>query len=282
MSNVTRKRELLPPGFLRTEAGSLRVQIRITGHKPVVRTFAIFEDSPDARRRQLDDATAWAVDTRRRLKAGNLVDTRQAETTTLGTVLERYERDGLKGKDSNAQKDRNRIRQIMSDPIAMRPVIGLKKSDVAAYRERLIADGRAKSLAAAMRRLDDAGGRDAEARKADLRRLEVMRSEAASAEPARRRILERVIAEVQVREGVKEPARTTISNKVQLITRALGGFALCGAPRVWWWHIGSAAGAVPSPWRQPWRRADPSRCRPASATFVADDLGGVPQRMQPG
>ncbi len=222
MSNPTRKRERLPPGFLRTEAGSLRVQIRITGHKPVVRTFPIFEDSPDARRRQLDDATAWAVDTRRRLKAGNLVDTRQAETTTLGTVLERYERDGLKGKDSNAQKDRNRIRQIMSDPIAMRPVIGLKKSDVAAYRERLIAGGRAKSLAAATRRLDEAGGPSADARKADLRRLEGMRSEAASAGPARRRALEREISEIQVREGVKEPARTTISNKIQLITRALG------------------------------------------------------------
>ncbi|MGI3899321.1 MAG: tyrosine-type recombinase/integrase [Janthinobacterium lividum] len=84
----------------------------------------------------------------------------------------------------------------MSDPIAMRPVIGLKKSDVAAYRERLIAGGRAKSLAAAMKRLDEAGGPSAEARKADLRRLEGMRSEASSAGPARRRTLEREISEI--------------------------------------------------------------------------------------
>ncbi len=221
MANNTRKRERLPPGFLRTEAGSLRVQIRITGHRPVVRTFPVFEDTPEARRRQLDDAEAWAVETRRRLKAGNHVDTRQAEATTLGTLLERYERDGLKAKDSNARKDRNRIRQILADPIAMRPVIGLKKADVAAYREELIARGRAKSVAAAMRRLDGLGGPDAERRKADLRRLGDRRNEAAGAAPTRRRALEREIAEVEAREGVRQPARTTITNKVQLITRAL-------------------------------------------------------------
>ena len=232
MANNTRKRERLPPGFLRTDAGSLRVQIRITGHRPIVRTFPVFQDSADARRRQLDEAEAWAVETRRKLKAGNLVDTRQAETTTLGTLLERYERDGLKGKDSNAQKDRNRIRQILADPIALRPVIGLKKPDVAAYREELIARGRAKSVATAIKRLEGVGGPDVAKRRADLRSLEDRRREAACAEPSPRRTLEREIAEVEAREGVREPARTTITNKIQLITRALrlAGETMEGVP----------------------------------------------------
>lgn len=232
MANSTRKRERLPPGFLRTDAGSLRVQIRITGHRPVVRTFPVFQDSVDARRRQLDEAEAWAVETRRKLKAGNLADTREAETTTLGTLLERYERDGLKGKESNAQKDRNRIRQILADPIAMRTVIGLKKSDVAAYREELIARGRAKSVAAALKRLDGAGGADAERRRADLRGLSDRRKEAACADASRRRALEREIAEVEARERVREPARTTITNKIQLVTRALrlAGETMDGVP----------------------------------------------------
>lgn len=221
MAKDTRKRERLPPGFMRTEAGSLRVQIRISGHRPVVRTFPVFEDTVDARRRQLDDAEAWAVETRRTLKAGSHVDTRQAERTTLGTVLERYERDGLKGKDSNAQKDRNRIRQILADPIAMRPVIGLRKTDVVAYRERLIAGARAKAVDAATRRLEGSDEPDAKRRIADLRGLDASRAQAAQAEPARRRALERSVAEVEAREGIKAPARTTITNKVQLITRAL-------------------------------------------------------------
>jgi len=62
MATHTRKKERLPPGFMRTEAGSLRVQIRITGHKPMVRTFPVFEQTVYARRRQLDEAQSWAVD----------------------------------------------------------------------------------------------------------------------------------------------------------------------------------------------------------------------------
>jgi len=47
---------------MRTEAGSLRVQIPITGHKPMVRTFPVFEKNVYARRRRLDEAQSWAAD----------------------------------------------------------------------------------------------------------------------------------------------------------------------------------------------------------------------------
>ncbi len=47
---------------MRIEAGNLRVQIRITGHKPMVRAFPVFEKTDYARHRRLDEAQFWAID----------------------------------------------------------------------------------------------------------------------------------------------------------------------------------------------------------------------------
>jgi len=53
--------EKLPTGFTRRESGSLRVQIRLKGHQPVVKNFVLVADGAAERKRQLAEAEAWAT-----------------------------------------------------------------------------------------------------------------------------------------------------------------------------------------------------------------------------
>lgn len=172
------KNEKLPSGFERLPSQSLRVRIRITGHAPIFRTFDLSEDNPEERRRQKLAATSWAVEMRRQLSVGAYVSTREAETTSLGDALRRYQAEGLSGKKSNIQKERNRIAQLLKEPISARSIASLKKSDIARLRDHLQAEAKAK-------------------------------------------------------RG-KELARTTIANKLQLITRALNfvGEKMEGVPEL--------------------------------------------------
>lgn len=223
--------EKLPPGFWRSPAGSLRVQVRTKGYKTETKTFPLFSDTSAERRRQRIEAETWASETRRRMLTGTFVPTREAEALTLGGALRRYASEKLKGKEQNVQKDQNRIKQILADPISNRSVASLLKTDIAAYRDDLIQRGWRKSVETAIGRLEH----DPENRKrvAELKDLEKLREQARSEQQDRaRRALERRIAEVEAREGINEPARTTISNKIQLITRALR-------------HLGQTTNGVP-------------------------------------
>jgi hypothetical protein len=111
------KNEKLPSGFERLPSQSLTVRIPLKGHAPVFRTFDLLEDNPEERRRQKLAATSWATETRRQLSVGTHVSTRQAETTSLADALLRYQTNGLSGKKSNLQKDRNRISRPRMDAI---------------------------------------------------------------------------------------------------------------------------------------------------------------------
>jgi integrase len=214
------KSEKLPKGFWRSPSGSLRVQIRVTGHAPVVKTFPLHADTSEARQRQRVESDEWAASTRRKLKAGTHVDTREAEKMTLGEALEKYERLGLKGKDSNIQKDRNRIKQILSDPIAKRAIASLRKTDIAAYRDELIQRGWVKNIELAIVQLT--GSPENRERIADLKSLKSLRQKSEKAANfGEQRLIETQIDVIQRRENVNIPARTTITNKLQLITRAL-------------------------------------------------------------
>ena len=48
--------EKLPTGFTRRESGSLRVQIRLKGHQPVVKNFELVANGAAERKRQLAEA----------------------------------------------------------------------------------------------------------------------------------------------------------------------------------------------------------------------------------
>ena len=95
--------------------------------------------------------------------------------------------------------------------------------------------GREKAFQAAVRRLSDDASPAAKRRLAELRQLPTLRVELGAlrletatkktaerrSSETRRRDLEQRISDVERREDVRGPARTTISNKLQLITRAL-------------------------------------------------------------
>lgn len=213
--------EKLPKGFWRSPSGSLRVQVRATGHAMASKSFPLFADTPLERRRQREDAEAWAVETRRRMHGGTHVSNREAEVLTLAEALARYERDKLDVDNANHRKDVNRIRAILADPMSARTVASMRATDMAAYRDRLVHGGWLASVEAARRRAQK--GEASKARLDDIGRLVRLRSEAdAEHDPRLRRALVKEREAIEAREGVRPPARTTISNKVQLITRALG------------------------------------------------------------
>jgi integrase len=135
-------KEKLPKAFERLPSGSLRVRIRVRGHLPATKVFPLFADNPHERQRQRHAAEAWATETRVRLLAGTHVSTREAEKLTLGQALQRYADRGLTGRESNARKDRNRIKRIQADPIAQRGVASLRARDLADYRDKLLSRGK--------------------------------------------------------------------------------------------------------------------------------------------
>jgi hypothetical protein len=55
--------EKLPTGFTRRASGSLRVQIRLKGHQPVVKNFGLLAGGGAERKRQMAEAEAWATET---------------------------------------------------------------------------------------------------------------------------------------------------------------------------------------------------------------------------
>jgi integrase len=186
----------------------------------VVKTFPLFANTAEARQRQRIEADEWAASTKRRLHVGTHVDTSEAERLTLCEALEKYKRQGLNGKPNNVQKDRNRIKQIQADPIALRSVASLRKTDIAAYRDQLIERGWLKNIDAAIKRLSDDPKNHA--RIEELKSLKGLRRQSNEAEDDgdRRRIIAKIEA-IQNREKISQPARTTITNKLQLINRAL-------------------------------------------------------------
>ena len=110
-------------------------------HKPEVKSFPLFNDTPLERRHQLDEAQAWATHIRRRMNGGIHFSTRAAERMTLGEALRRYERDTLDSDNPNRRKDINRIHSILLDPIAQRAFASLRSTNMAAYRDQLIHRG---------------------------------------------------------------------------------------------------------------------------------------------
>ena len=213
-------RETLPAGFERLPSLSIRARIRRKGHGTISQIFALAADTPTDRRRQLQDAKAWAEETRRRLDSGVHVNTHEAERLTLEDALLRYSREGLKGKVSNVTKDRNRIKSILADPIAQRTVASIRKVDVAAYRDRLNHSGWLANVNSAIKRLSKTS--EHLGRIAALKELIKVRQRLDSINSvAEREKVEAAMSEIESREGIKWPARTTIANKIQLISRAL-------------------------------------------------------------
>lgn len=223
-------RESLPKGFWRAPSQSLRVQVRVTGFDPVVKSFPLFKDAPDERQKQLLAATEWAARTRSSLLGGSFVSTREAETITLGDALRALKATGLRGKASNVAKDVSRIDQILNDEISKRPLASLQTTDIARYRDKLSEEFLARQTNMRIEQLEKQHASAANAAKLGLRKritdLRYLKNLRSAADDGSRSDTEREAARVRARhieatEGIGGPARTTLSNKLQLISRAL-------------------------------------------------------------
>jgi integrase len=172
------------------------------------------------------EAKSWAEEARRRMLAGVHVSTREAEATTLAAALRRYESEALKGrKAGNVANESYRIKMILADPIADLSIAQLRKTDLAAFRDRLINAGWLKSFrraAAQHKPLPAASPAERKKRQTEIGELPGLYREAIQASDLdARRAIEEKIKVACDREGIHGPAKTTISNVVQLVTRTL-------------------------------------------------------------
>lgn len=223
-------RESLPKGFWRAPSQSLRVQVRVTGFAPVVKTFPLFKDTPEERQKQLLAATEWAARTRSSLLGGSFVSTREAETLTLGDALRALKATGLKGKLSNVAKDVSRIDQLLADEISKRPLASLQTTDIARYRDRLTDDFVARQVKLRIDLLEKELETAAKVERprlrkriANLRELKQLKlnSTSPAANSSQGEAFRLRARQIESDEGIRGPARTTLSNKLQLISRAL-------------------------------------------------------------
>lgn len=176
----------------RLESGSLRARIRRSG-QVITKTFPLFGDSPALRRKQQLAADDWITKTLTNLENGTHVDQSEIKDLTVGDVLRIFRDHGLgDSKEKNAKKDRNRIEQILKDDISNVRVLDLRTPRLAAYRDELI------------KRLKEK----------ELRRREREHAKG--------------IADGRIAKGTplptapeKRPARSTLLNKLGMITRAI-------------------------------------------------------------
>lgn len=213
------KKEKLPRGFWRAPNGSLRVLIRIKGFAPVVRTFKLHGDTPSERKRQLVEAELWAADARRKLYGGDAAVASADRAMTLGDALRLYAREGLTSRPANRRKDMLRIEAVLRDEIASRRIASLSLPDLAAYRDLLIHRDYERRIGAAIEAADRAP--EGRAQQTRLRLLLALRREARRAGADAPEDLRRQIARIESEEGIGPVARTTISNRMQLINRAM-------------------------------------------------------------
>ena len=120
----------LPSGVDRLKSGSLRVRVRLLGYPDEVKSFPLFDDSSEARRRQLQDALAWRSAMLVRMSAGTHISTKDAEKLTLRDALEKLRDEGLADRRRNAQVvARSQIGILLRDPISDLPLNRISNRD---------------------------------------------------------------------------------------------------------------------------------------------------------
>lgn len=113
----------------RNRSGNWECRIRRRGYAAQIATF----DSKS-------DAERWARQTESEIDAGRFVSRTEAERTTFGEALARYEREVLPSLRGRAQ-DASIVRRLKKIPLAARPLALVRSADLAAYSAMLEAAG---------------------------------------------------------------------------------------------------------------------------------------------
>lgn len=99
------------------------VQIRRKGHPHLSKTFELKKDAED-----------WARDIERDMRRGLFIDRREAETTTLLKMLEKYEEEVTPRKKSK-DREKSRIAKWKTHKLASYSLAQIKPKDIAAFRD---------------------------------------------------------------------------------------------------------------------------------------------------
>lgn len=115
---------------IRKRGKSWRVQIRRRNHSPQFKAFSTRAE-----------AEAWARQIESEMDRGAFVSRAEAERTPIADLLDRYEREITPGKRS-ARAEIYRLK-MLKDALGRLPIARLRPQDIAAYRDRRIAQGMA-------------------------------------------------------------------------------------------------------------------------------------------
>lgn len=108
-------------------------QLKSGWHQAIVRKKGFPHQSESFKTKQA--AIDWGTKIESEMLRGVFVDRSEAESTTLYSALERYEREVSKKKDGYDQ-EKYRIKSWMNDPLAKRSIASLRGADFAAWRDR--------------------------------------------------------------------------------------------------------------------------------------------------
>ena len=118
---------------IRKRGSTWAVAVRRRGQAPVYKTFT-----------SRAAADRWARQVEGQMDLGTFVDLREAERTILSEALDRYARERTPLK-KGAVQETNRIKAWQRDPMAKLALTALRSADIAAWRDRQIAAGKAPS-----------------------------------------------------------------------------------------------------------------------------------------
>lgn len=127
------------------------------------------------------------------------------------------------GDLAKVAKELPRIATLLKDPIAKKTLAQLRKTDIVALRDRLLHAGWLRKVERKAKRVEREDKTDVgRCRCVEIRALPSMAAKAREIESSPDRFqLDDEVARISTREGIEFPARTTIANVVQLVTRAL-------------------------------------------------------------
>lgn len=113
----------------RKRAGNWEVRVCRKGYKPISKTFATKAE-----------AEVWARNKEGKADHGQIIDTREAENTTLSEALDRYQRE-VTPRKKGAKQERVRLAAWKRDDLAMRSLASIRGADLAKWRDSRLAAG---------------------------------------------------------------------------------------------------------------------------------------------
>ena len=119
--------------YIEKRGESWRAQIRRKGYPTISATFD-----------RKSDAERWASEVEGDMSRSRFVDIREAEQTTVADALKRY-RCEVTDYKKGARQENIRIDRWLEDPLANKSLAALKSSDLAAWRDARLKEGKAAS-----------------------------------------------------------------------------------------------------------------------------------------